>query len=688
MPGRFRTRGSARVTGIEILPLAVLDRPRVDVTLRISGLFRDAFEAQVLLFDAAVRAIAARDEDAAWNPLAAAARGLAGDARRGATARVFGAPLGAYGAGVTDLVERGAWRQRDELGASYLAASAFAYGRDLGGTPDADGFAARVAAADAFVHPQDHREIDLLEGAEFAAHEGGFAAAADSLGNAPALYHLDTSQPELPRTRTLTEELHRIVRGRAANPAWIGGMMRHGYRGAAEIERSLEGLVGFAASLPQRLDQQFDLLFDATLGDPAVDAFLRSANPAARAAMVTRFRDAAGRDLWRPRRNAVTEILWERPRVNAIRPKGWCPSLYEPMASGDGLLVRVKPPGAVLTADAARQLGAAAEQYDNGMIELTSRAAIQVRGLSKLALAPFAAAMVAAGLADADPRVERRRAVIVPPLAGDNVRAVAAAVEARLVRDPRLTGLPAKFAVAVDGGGALALGDVGAHVQVACDGAACVVTLMASGDTVTVGADDVADAVARFARMLPDIGTRRPPAPRALKAIGWFSHGDGAQGAFGVGLPFGMTTAAVLISLARLAECYGDGTLRVTPWRAFVLPGVPAAAVTQLRDDCAAIELIVDPADPRLAVIACPGQPACASATVPARADAMRLATLGLPPTVHVSGCAKGCAHPGPARIALIGENGRYGIVRDGRPGDAPSARDLTIAQVISALSA
>jgi cobaltochelatase CobN len=301
--------GSARVTGIEVLPLAVIDRPRIDVTLRISGLFRDAFEAQILLFDAAVRAIAARDEDAAWNPLAMATRGLAGDALRHATARVFGAPFGAYGAGVTHLVECGAWRQRGELGASYLAASAFAYGRDLDGTPDAGGFAARVAAADAFVHQQDHRETDLLEGAEFAAHEGGFAAVADGLGNAPALYHLDTSQPETPRTRTLTEELHRVVRGRAANPAWIAGMMHHGYRGAAEIARSLEGLLGFAAALPQRLDQQFDLLFDATLGDPTVDAFLTAANPAARAAMVMRFRDAAARDLWRSRRNAVMEIL-------------------------------------------------------------------------------------------------------------------------------------------------------------------------------------------------------------------------------------------------------------------------------------------------------------------------------------------------------------------------------------------
>ncbi len=301
--------GSARVTGIEVLPLALLDRPRVDVTLRISGLFRDTFETQIGLFDAAVRLIADRDEPADWNAVAAAARGLEGAALRRATARVYGTAPGDYGAGTTAPLADGAWRDRAELGAAYLAGSAFAYGRDLDGISDAAAFAARVAAADAFVHAQDHRETDLLDSPEYAAHEGGFAAAADGLGQSPALYHLDTSQPEAPRTRTLGEELARVVRGRAANPAWIAGMMRHDYRGGAEIARALETLCGFAATLPQRLDRQFDLVFDATLGDAAVDAFLRQANPAARAAMAARLREAIRRDLWRPRRNAVASAL-------------------------------------------------------------------------------------------------------------------------------------------------------------------------------------------------------------------------------------------------------------------------------------------------------------------------------------------------------------------------------------------
>jgi cobaltochelatase CobN len=301
--------GSARVAGFEVIPLAVLDRPRIDVTLRISGLFRDAFPAQIALFDAAVRAIAARDEADEWNPLAAAARGLEGAALRRATVRIYGAAPGDYGAGVAKVIERGAWTERTELGAAYLAASSYAYGRDLEGAPDSEGFAARVASADAFLHAQDHRETDLLDGTDAAAHLGGFAAAAASLGAVPALYHADTSRPEAPQLRPLREELARLVRGRAANPRWIRGMMPHGYRGAAEIARAVDALFHFAATLPERLDSQFDLLFAATFGDAEVDRFLQTANPAARAAMRARFAEARARGLWHSRRNDVAEVL-------------------------------------------------------------------------------------------------------------------------------------------------------------------------------------------------------------------------------------------------------------------------------------------------------------------------------------------------------------------------------------------
>jgi cobaltochelatase CobN len=302
-------QASNRVIGVEVLPMAVLDRPRVDVTLRMSGLFRDAFESQIALFDLAVRSVAALDEPDEDNPLAKAARGLEGEALRGATARIYGPAPSAYGSGVEDGVARSYELARAALGEAYLAAGGYAYGQGLDGRQDAAGFAARVGGADALVHAQDHAEVDLLDGLDFVASQGGFAAAAHGLGAAPALHHLDTSKPEAPKVRAVAEEVARVVRGRAANPVWIAGMMRHGYRGAAEIARTVEALHGFAATLPQRFDPQFDLLFAATLADPEVDAFLAHANPDARRAMAARLTAVRAQDLWRSRRNDVAAVL-------------------------------------------------------------------------------------------------------------------------------------------------------------------------------------------------------------------------------------------------------------------------------------------------------------------------------------------------------------------------------------------
>ncbi|UPG71223.1 cobaltochelatase subunit CobN [Roseomonas gilardii subsp. gilardii] len=300
---------SGRASGIEVLPLAMLDRPRVDVTLRISGLFRDAFPAQIALFDMAVRAVAARDEAAEWNPVAASARGLDGTGLRRATARIFGAAPGDYGAGTEDLLARGGWEGKEDLARAYLAASGHAYGQDLDGRPDPEGFAARLAGAGAFLQVQDHAETDLLDSPDRAAHAGGFAAAACGFGTSPRLYHADTSRPEAPRLRAVEEEIARVVRGRAANPLWIAGQMRHGRRGAAEIARAAEALHGFAATLPARFDAQFDLIFEHTLGDEAVDRFLRGANPEAREALRRRLAEALARGLWRPRRNSAATLL-------------------------------------------------------------------------------------------------------------------------------------------------------------------------------------------------------------------------------------------------------------------------------------------------------------------------------------------------------------------------------------------
>jgi cobaltochelatase CobN len=290
---------SNRVTGIEIVPLAALDRPRIDVTLRISGLFRDIFEQQIALFDLAVRRVADLDEEAADNPLAEARR------RGQSLARVFGAAPGSYGARAGDLALDGAWQTREELGEAYLAAVTHAYGgaealREVGGD-----FRNRVSAADALVHSQDDRERDLLDGDGVADFAGGFAAAAAMLGNQPELYHLDTSQISAPKARRLAEEISRVVRGRLTNPRWLAGMLGHGHRGVAEIAQSVDALFAFAATAHAVADHLFDVTHAALIADEAVLSAMRAHNPAAVAAIVARLDEARARGLWTTRRNSI-----------------------------------------------------------------------------------------------------------------------------------------------------------------------------------------------------------------------------------------------------------------------------------------------------------------------------------------------------------------------------------------------
>jgi cobaltochelatase CobN len=288
---------SARVSGFEIEPAAMLERPRVDVTLRISGLFRDVFPTQIALFDAAVRAIAALDEDADVNPLAAE--------RESAPQRIFGAAPGAYGIDFADRVAANAWTNRAELGRRYLQASGTAYGAHDEGSEAGAVFAERVKHADALLHVQDVAEIDVLSGDAFAEHEGGFFAAAETLGNTPALYHADTTRPERTIVRELGEEIARVVRGRAANPRWITAQMRHGYRGAAEIAEAVANLLAFAATTDAVRSHQFDLVYDATLGNDEVSAFLHDSNPAAARALAQTFEIARDRGFWMTRRNSI-----------------------------------------------------------------------------------------------------------------------------------------------------------------------------------------------------------------------------------------------------------------------------------------------------------------------------------------------------------------------------------------------
>jgi cobaltochelatase CobN len=294
---------SNRVTGVEVWPLAKLERPRIDVTLRISGLFRDIFETQIALLDQAIRRIAGLDEDDADNPIAGAGR------RGDDIARIFGGAPGSYGAGTAALTLDSNWGAREDLGEAYLSAVTHSYGAAQAVMPAGDGFRSRVSAANALVHPQDDRERDLLDGDGVADFVGGFAAAAALLGNDAELYHLDTSQPSSPKARTVGEEIARVVRGRLTNPRWIKGMLGHGHRGVAEIAQGVDALYAFAATTSSVPSHLFDITHDALIGDEAVLTRMIEANPAGAAAIVARLCDALARRLWVARRNAVAGEL-------------------------------------------------------------------------------------------------------------------------------------------------------------------------------------------------------------------------------------------------------------------------------------------------------------------------------------------------------------------------------------------
>jgi cobaltochelatase CobN len=293
---------SNRVNGYEILPLANIERSRVDVTLRISGLFRDVFPAQIALLHQAIQDVAALEESAADNPLSAHAGGAP-------VLRIFGAAPGRYGVGLARVLAGGEWTDRDALGAAYLDATSHAYDGVGEGGEAREAFRARVAGADAFVHAQDMAGQDVLDSDAFAEHEGGFAAAAELVGGAPSLYHADTTEPHRSVVRPLAEEIARVLRGRAINPRWIAGQMRHGHRGAAEIAETLDNLFAYAALSDAAPSRHFDLLFDATCGDDGVRAFLIAANPQAARGMAERFEEARRRGFWVSRRNSSSEIL-------------------------------------------------------------------------------------------------------------------------------------------------------------------------------------------------------------------------------------------------------------------------------------------------------------------------------------------------------------------------------------------
>jgi cobaltochelatase CobN len=311
---------SGRVTGVEVISLSELKRPRVDVTLRISGFFRDAFPAQIALFHEAVQAIADCDEPADANPVAArigddmkqlAASGMTEEeARKAASFRIFGSKPGAYGAGLQALIDEGIWSERSDLAAAFLEWSAYAYGGGAEGKGARELLERRLRITDAVVQNQDNREHDILDSDDYYQFEGGLSSAVETLkGEAPHIYHNDHSRPERPVIRALDEEMARVVRGRAANPKWIAGVMRHGYKGAFEMAATVDYLFAFAASTNAVQSHHFDQLYDAYLADEAVKGFIAEHNGPALREMAERFREAIDRGLWAPRRNSTYEEL-------------------------------------------------------------------------------------------------------------------------------------------------------------------------------------------------------------------------------------------------------------------------------------------------------------------------------------------------------------------------------------------
>jgi cobaltochelatase CobN len=291
--------GSGRVTGYDIIAPAELGRPRIDVTLRVSGLFRDVFSGLAQLFEAAAEALSTRDGEDDENPY------------RTRVSRVFGPRPGQYGVGLSAIPDVFTQGSREAAGEAWLSASSWAFSPDGEMRPDRAGIETRLTAADAFVHVQDLPETDLLLAADYAAHEAGVAAAAAKLGAAPSLYHLDATRPDQPHARVLTEEISRVVRARATNPDWIAGMMRHGFRGAAEITATLEHMAAFAHLADVVPPHLFDLYYDATLGNGGVRAFMARENPAALAAMETCFARLHDATLWKTRRNSIAAALKE-----------------------------------------------------------------------------------------------------------------------------------------------------------------------------------------------------------------------------------------------------------------------------------------------------------------------------------------------------------------------------------------
>ncbi len=303
---------SRRVTGFEVVPAAELGRPRIDVTVRISGFFRDAFPHVVALLDDAVRAVAELDEPAEANFVRAHAdadTASHGDRRR-ATTRIFGSKPGAYGAGLLPLIDARNWRSDADLAEVYAVWGGYAYGRDLGGREargDMETAFRRIAVA---AKNQDTREHDIVDSDDYFQYHGGMVAMVRHLtGSSPAAYVGDSAVPDQVRTRTLAEETKRVFRARVVNPRWTAAMQRHGYKGAFEMAATVDYLFGYDATAGVVDDWMYEQLAASYVFDPEVRAFMQRSNPWALRGIAERLLEAADRELWEHPEQATLDGL-------------------------------------------------------------------------------------------------------------------------------------------------------------------------------------------------------------------------------------------------------------------------------------------------------------------------------------------------------------------------------------------
>lgn len=403
--------------------------------------------------------------------------------------------------------------------------------------------------------------------------------------------------------------------------------------------------------------------------------------------------------------------------MSAVVRKGWCPGALRPMETGDGYLVRLRVANGILAIDRAIAIAALSREFGNGQIDLSARANLQLRGIRQNQLGPLRTCLADLELLDENVASEAVRNVAPSPLAGIDVTAVldarpiVVAIEARLTGEPALHGLPAKFGFLVDGGGHLRLGGLASDVRFeACAGPAGPRLAVRLGDAAAgwiapAQAADAASAIARAfltlrrdeTRMAPLVGRTGaaaiarlagivfdPDIPAAAERVELADvlgvHSLGASCFLGAAVAFGALRADDLSVLAMRAQDNGARELRLTAWRALLIPGLELDTATALAAQVASVGFILDPCDRRLSLAACAGKPACASAHADVRSIALLLASRlkDFAGTLHVSGCPKGCAHHARAPITLVATPDGFDLVRDGWARDTPIRRGIT----------